>query len=107
MAPPPASPSPSSQVWPELPLDAWKDTYATLHLWTQIVGKVRLVQTPWINHSWHVTLYVTPRGLTTSAIPYGSREFAIDFDFIDHRLVIQCSDGASGGFPLEPQSVAS
>ena len=73
-------------AWPDLPLDAWSDTYATLHLWTQIVGKIRLAQSPWINHSWHVTLYVTARGLTTSPIPHGTRTFQIDFDFIDHQL---------------------
>ena len=73
-------------TWPELPLSAWKDTYATLHLWTQIVGKIRLAQTPWLNHSWHVVLYVSARGLTTSAIPYGDRSFQLDFDFLDHVL---------------------
>ena len=71
-------------VWPSLPLEAWRDTCATLHLWMQIVGKIRLAQSPWVNHSWHVTLYVTPRGLTTSPIAYGSRTFQIDFDFVDH-----------------------
>jgi hypothetical protein len=94
------------ETWPALPLDAWRDTYATLHLWTQIVGKVRLVQSPPVNHSWHATLYVTSRGLTTSPIPHGDRTFEIDFDFIDHRLVVRASDGASGGFALAPQSVA-
>src|SRR5215213_9383392 len=92
--------------WPDLPLEAWSDTYATLHLYAQIVGKVRLVQSPWINHSWHVVLYVTPRGLTTSTIPHGSRAFQIDFDFIDHRLVIVSSDGTVGGFALDPRPVA-
>src|SRR2546429_9616565 len=100
--------SPASlEAWPSLPLESWSDTFATLHLWTQIVGKIRLVQSPWINHSWHATLYVTSRGLTTSPIPYGLRTFEIDFDFIDHRLEIRCSDGRTGGFPLEPQSVAT
>lgn len=93
-------------AWPSLPLEAWKDTYATLHLWTQIVGKIRLAQTPWTNHSWHVTLYVTPRGLTTGSIPYGMKAFQIDFDFIAHELKIQCDDGTAGGFPLKAQSVA-
>jgi Family of unknown function (DUF5996) len=65
-------------AWPELPYSAWKDTYATLHLWTQIVGKIRLAQTPWLNHSWHVVLYVSSRGLTTSPIPYGNRTFQLD-----------------------------
>src|SRR5579863_4041401 len=94
------------QVWPELPLESWSDTCATLHLWTQIAGKIRLVQTPWINHSWHVPLYVTATGITTSPIPHGARIFEIDFDFIHHQLAIRTSDGSSGGFPLQPQSVA-
>ena len=94
------------EAWPSLPLDAWSDTCVTLHLWTQIVGKIRLAQTPWTNHSWHVTLYVTPRGLTTGSIPYGTRAIQIDFDFIAHQLKIQCDDGSTAGFPLEPQSVA-
>jgi hypothetical protein len=89
-----------------LPFDAWKDTYATLHMWTQIVGKIRLAQTPWVNHSWHVTLYATARGLTTSPIPHGARTFQIDFDFIDHRLLIQTSDGAVNTMALQPRSVA-
>ena len=72
--------------WPDLPFENWKDTYATLHMWTQIVGKIRLVQSPWLNHSWQVPLYVTARGLTTSPIPHGARSFEIDFDFIDHCL---------------------
>jgi hypothetical protein len=78
-----------------------------LHLWTQIVGKVRLAQSLWVNHSWHVTLYVTARGLTTSPIPYGSRTFQIDFDFIDHRVLVQSSDGGLGVLALQPQSVAA
>ena len=93
--------------WPSLPFEAWQDTYETLHLWTQIAGKIRLAQSPWINHSWHVPLYVTARGLTTSPIPYGLRTFQIDFDFADHRLVIQTSDGDVRHFALEPQSVAA
>jgi len=96
-----------STEWPGLPLEAWSDTYATLHLWTQIVGKVRLAQSPWTNHCWHVTLYVTARGLTTSPIPYGAKIFQIDFDFIDHHLVIYSSDGDSTSMPLQPQSVAA
>lgn len=96
-----------SEAWPALPLEAWKDTYATLHMWTQIVGKIRLTQSPWINHSWHVTLYVTSRGVTTSPIPDGNRTFQIDFDFIDHQLTIHSSDGFSGGLKLHAQSVAS
>ena len=92
--------------WPALPFDEWKDTCATLHLWTQIVGKVRLARAPMINHWWQAPLYVTSRGLTTSAMPHGTRSFQIDFDFIDHRLVIQASDGAAETIPLEPISVA-
>src|SRR5881409_1312090 len=71
---------PNAETWPSLPLEAWSDTCATLHMWTQIVGKIRLTQSPWVNHSWHVTLYVTARGLTTSPIPHGTRMFQIDFD---------------------------
>jgi len=92
--------------WPSLPLEAWQDTYATLHRWTQVVGKIRLAQTPWVNHSWHVTLYVTARGLTTSPIPHGTRTFEIDFDFIDHQLRIVTSDGAVRTIALRPRSVA-
>ena len=93
--------------WPELPYEAWKDTSATLHMWLQIVGKIRLAQSPWVNHQWHVTLYVTPRGLTTSSIPHGTRAFQIDFDFIDHRAVICTSDGATRSLPLAPQAVSA
>ena len=96
----------TTEAWPSLPLDAWKETYATLHLWTQIVGKIRLVQNAWVNHSWHVTLYVTSRGLTTGPVPYGNRAFNIDFDFVDHVLSVQSTDGRSGLVPLRPQSVA-
>ena len=96
-----------SAAWPSLPLEAWRETYATLHLWTQIVGKIRLAQSPWVNHSWHVTLYVTARGLTTSPIPYASRAFQIDFDFLDHQLTLQSSDGRSARLELGPQSVAT
>ena len=94
------------QLWPALPLDAWADTCATLHMWTQIVGKIRLGESAPINHGWHSTLYVTARGLTTSPIPHGHRIFQIDFDFIDHTLVIEVSDGRSARVPLEPQTVA-
>jgi hypothetical protein len=90
-----------------LPYEDWKDSCATLHLWSQIVGKIRLARTPWINHSWHVALYVTPRGLTTSSIPYEGRAFRIDFDFIDHALVVQTSEGAERRLALEPRSVAA
>ena len=96
----------NSEPWPSLNWPAWRDTGATLHMWTQIVGKIRLAQAPMMNHWWQVPLYVTCRGLTTSPIPYGARSFAIDFDFIDHALKIQTSDGASDGFPLRPLSVA-
>ncbi|MBR1200394.1 hypothetical protein JQ634_29595 [Bradyrhizobium sp. AUGA SZCCT0240] len=97
----------SQPPWPELPTAAWRDTYATLHLWTQIVGKIRLSKTPWLNHSWHVALYVTPRGLTTSPVPDGTRTFQIDLDFIDHVLRISTSDGAKRQFALPGKSVAS
>ena len=93
--------------WPELPLAAWQDTYQTLHLWLQIVGKVRLAGSAWVNHSWHVTLYVTARGLTTSPIDNAASTFQIAFDFINHRLAIETSDGRDGGFALEPMSVAA
>lgn len=96
----------SIDPWPSLSLGEWKDTAATLHMWTQIVGKIRLSQTPWVNHSWHVTLYVTSRGLTTSPIPYGLRTFQIDFDFIDHKLVIETSDGNVRLLDLRPRTVA-
>jgi Family of unknown function (DUF5996) len=94
------------QVWPALPLEGWADTCATLHMWTQIVGKIRLRESAPINHGWHSTLYVTARGLTTSPIPHGHRIFQIDFDFIDHTLVLEVSDGRSARVPLEPQTVA-
>src|SRR5512145_1383807 len=96
-----------SDTWPSLPLAEWGDTCTTLHRWTQIVGKVRLAQSPWINHSWAVTLYVTARGLTTSPAWYGDRTFQIDLDFQNHRVEIQTSDGGRAGFALAPQSVAS
>jgi Family of unknown function (DUF5996) len=94
-------------TWPELPTASWRETYATLHLWTQIVGKIRLMRSPWLNHSWHVALYVTARGLTTSPIPDGVRSFQIEFDFIDHALRISTSDGAARQFALAGKSVAS
>src|SRR4249920_1156031 len=92
--------------WPELPLAAWRDTRDTLHLWTQVVGKIRLALTPWLNHSWHVALYVTARGLTTSPIPDAARSFQIDFDFIDHVLWVRTSDGHFRQLMLKPMSVA-
>jgi hypothetical protein len=94
-------------AWPDLPLREWLATRDTLHMWLQIVGKVRLIQSPWINHGWHATLYPTSRGLTTSLIPHGHRQFQIDLDLIDHRLALTASDGRSGGFALEPQTVAA
>jgi hypothetical protein len=97
---------PSSEVWPELNYADWKETVATLHMWTQIVGKIRLTLTPWTNHSWHVTLYVTARGLTTSPIPHGTDMFEIRFDFVDHQLRILKSDGAQRSIELKPRSVA-
>jgi len=99
--------SASQAPWPELPTAAWRETYATLHLWTQIIGKIRLVRSPWLNHSWHVALYVTARGLTTSPIPDGVRTFQIDLDLIDHVLRVSTSDGAQRHFALAGQSVAS
>ena len=92
--------------WPDLSFEKWRDTYATLHMWTQIVGKIRLAQTPWINHSWHVTLYVTARGLTTSPIPHGGSMFEINFDFVDHHLRIDSSEGGQRAIELRPRSVA-
>jgi hypothetical protein len=94
-------------TWPELQLDAWKATYATLHMWTQIVGKVRLALTPLINHWWEVPLYVNSVGLTTSPIPYQDRVFEVQFNFIDHTLAILTSDGGRKVLPLRPQSVAA
>jgi hypothetical protein len=91
--------------WPELHIDAWRDTCATLQLWTQVVGKIRLALTPRLNEWWNVPLYVTTRGLTTSPMPYRDRTLSIDFDFIDHRLVIQDSDGQVRTLPLVSRSV--
>jgi hypothetical protein len=102
-----SSTDPRPAVWPSLPLEAWRETYAALHLWTQILGKIRLSLSPWVNHSWHSTLYVTATGLTTSAIPYGSRIFQIDLDFLEHQLWVRSSDGRHAALALEPQSVAS
>jgi len=102
-----ASQAASQDPWPELPTAAWRESYETLHLWTQIIGKIRLARTPWLNHSWHVALYVTARGLTTSPVPDGPRTFQIDLDFIDHALRISTSDGAQRHFALAGQSVAS
>ena len=92
--------------WPALPHSEWADTLETLHMWTQIVGKIRMELSPWTNHSWSVPLYVTSRGLTTSPIPIGGRSFEIDFDFIEHRLPIRASDGQTRCLALESKSVA-
>lgn len=97
----------SQNAWPDLPAAAWRETYATLHLWTQIIGKIRLVRTPWLNHSWHIALYVTARGLTTSPIQDGAGTFQIDLDFIDHALRISTSDGTTREFALAGHSVSS
>jgi hypothetical protein len=98
---------PSKSVdWPELSYATWQGTCTSLHLWSQIVGKLRHVKTPWLNHSWHATLYVTPRGLGTSAIHDGERSFEIEFDLVAHQLRIETSDGALRTLPLQPQSVA-
>jgi hypothetical protein len=94
------------EPWPALPVEAWLDTLHTLHMWTQIVGKIRLAQSPWVNHSWHVTLYVTARGLTTSPMPHGDRTFQIDFDFVDHRILVSTGEGDVRSLPLEPQTTA-
>ena len=102
-----APPGSSAPPWPELPTAAWRETCATLHLWTQIVGKIRLARTPWLNHSWHVALYVTTSGLTTSPIPDGTRTFQINFDFINHDLRISTSNGATRHLLLAGHSVAS
>ena len=96
----------STNLWPELPLEEWKDTYATLHMWTQIVGKIRLALTPLMNHWWNATLYVTPRGLTTSSMFYDGRFLQIDFDFIAHLLLIEANDGSVKTIALRPHSVA-
>src|SRR5258706_12760084 len=93
-------------AWPALPLDGWRDTYTTLHMWTQIVGKIRLMLSPPVNHWWHVALYVTSRGLTTSPVPYGAGAFETEFDFIDHQLQIVTSDGNRKSIPLVSEPVA-
>lgn len=94
-------------AWPELRWSEWGDTCQTLQLWTQVAGKIRMKKTPPVNHWWHTTLYVTTRGLGTSPIPDGDRTFSIDFDFVDHRLRVTCSDGTEESFALEPMSVAA
>jgi hypothetical protein len=99
-------PTEAEGVWPSLPFEGWRETLATLHMWTQVVGKVRLAQAPHVNHWWQVPLYVTARGLTTSPVPHGRRTFQVDFDFIDHRLRVATSDGNSRGLALAPRTVA-
>ena len=94
------------EPWPALPYDAWKDTYATLHMWTQVVGKIALATAPRLNHSWGAALHVTPRGLSTGVLAHDARTFAMEFDFIDHHLVVRTSDGAVRKVALEPRSVA-
>src|SRR5579864_1396325 len=96
----------NADAWPELTLDAWQDTCATLHMWAQIVGKIRKTLTPLVNHWWNVTLYVTARGLTTSPIPYNNQTFEIDFDFIDHILHIRTCEGSTKRLELAPRTVA-
>src|SRR3981081_909547 len=88
------------EIWPALPFSEWKETARTLHMWTQVVGKVRLALSPWTNHSWHVTLYLTARGLTTSPIPFRDRVFEIRFDFVSHELRLLTSDGGLKTLPL-------
>ena len=98
--------APGNAAWPALPLASWQGTYATLHMWLQIVGKTRLALAPMRNHWWQVTLYVTPRGLTTSAMPFGERALSVELDFIAHRLTLRSSDGSERVLPLAEQSVA-
>ena len=93
-------------TWPGLPLKEWQSTYDTLHMWTQIAGKIRLALSPHVNHWWQTALYVVPRGLSTSPIPYGTREFEMTFDFISHQLTVVTSEGAMRSLPLAPKSVA-
>ncbi|HVB37639.1 MAG TPA: DUF5996 family protein [Vicinamibacterales bacterium] len=95
-----------STAWPALPLASWQDTYETLHMWLQVVGKIRMARTPHVNHWWEVPLYVTSRGLTTSPIPYGTRTFELTFDFLEHALRIETSDGRRDVLPLVPMTVA-
>jgi hypothetical protein len=95
------------QIWPELPLNEWLATYQTLQLWTQIVGKIRLTLSPKVNHWWSASLYVSPRGLTTSTVPYGSEAFEIEFDFIEHQLEIRSSTGQRKSIELKPETVAT
>jgi hypothetical protein len=102
----PAMTTETDDLWPALPYEAWKDTYATLHMWTQVVGKVALAQAPPLNHSWAIALQVTPRGLSTRTLAHGHRTFTIQFDFIEHQLVIGVSDGETRTLGLRPHTVA-
>jgi hypothetical protein len=97
----------SASTWPALPYEEWRETCATLHLWLQIVGKIRLSTCPWLNHSWHVALKVTARGLTTGPMPHGANSFQMDFDFVEHHLVLGVSNGRVRSIPLVPQSTAA
>ncbi len=106
MNPPPAPGVSKNESWPSLPLDAWRETYATLHMWTQIVGKIRLTLAPPVNHWWHCALYVSPTGLTTSAMPYAGKLVEMKFDFLEHKLLIETSDKITRSLPLAPRSVA-
>ena len=106
MITPHASGTPAIGTWPALPLAPWVNTYATLHMLTQIVGKTRLALAPMENHWWQVALYVTERGLTTSPMPYGDRTFGIDFDFIDHSVIVRTSRGETSAVPLIQRSVS-
>src|ERR1700726_4309159 len=97
----------TNDLWPALPYEAWKDTYATLHMWMQVVGKVALAQAPPLNHSWAVALQITARGVSTRTLPHGPRSFTIEFDFLAHQLVIRASDGATRTLALAPRTVAA
>src|SRR6476661_7394729 len=101
ITPPALSENDRGLFWPPLPFAEWQTTAETLHMWTQIIGKIRLALSPWINHSWHVTLYLTSRGLTTSPVPHGLHTFEIRFDFISHELRLLKSDGALRVLPLQ------
>ena len=96
----------NDELWPPLPYEAWKDTYATLHMWSQIVGKVALALAPPVNHGWSITFHLTSRGMTTQPLPHGARTFTIEFDFVEHQLVIDASDGQRRTLKLEPRTVA-
>src|SRR3972149_3268944 len=95
------------EAWPALPYAAWKDTYATLHMWTQVVGKVALALAPPLNHSWAIALHLTAHGLSTRRLSYGNRSFTMEFDFVDHRLVIRASDDSERTIGLEPRTGAA